>query len=255
MMKQSLFLISVILLMIACGESKYRKAKTEEAVIMDSITELWGTYRGLYSYNGPESNEFQNCEDMEIYWVQDMTGELPDRYRDINPEDYQTVWIEARGELLPPAKEGVASEYSRLFVIHEVATMVLSNCEGEQISAPQVDLGREMAPVTPDGRIQFTPGTTSTRILGEIEGHETKEYILRANAGQTLTIGFEATNRFAYYAVRNESKMIFDSSAESISQPSIELPENADYKIIVFLMRNEARREGKSDFTLDVEII
>ena len=247
-------MIIVVILVIACGESKYRKAKVEDQVIVDSISELWGTYRGLYSYNGPESNEFQNCEDMEIYWVQDMTGDLPERYADLQPESFQTVWIEAKGEVLPPASEGVASEYSRLFVIHEVSTMVISNCQGEQITEPQIN-EENFAPVTPDGRIQFVPGTTSTRIHGEITGHETKEYILRANAGQTLTIGFRASNRFAYYAVRNENKMIFDSSAESEDRPSIRLPDDADYKIIVFLMRNEARREGESDFTLDVEII
>ena len=254
MIKNGFLLISVVFLLMACGESRYRKAKTDEQVIVDSISELWGTYRGLYSYNGPESNEFQNCEDMEIYWVQDMTGDLPERYNDLKPESFQTVWIEAKGEVLPPAKEGIASEYSRLFVVHEVYTMVISNCQGEQITEPRID-EENMAPVTPDGRIQFIPGTTSTRIHGMISGHETKEYILRASAGQTLTIAFRASNRYAYYAIRNENKMIFDSSAETENQPVIRLPDNADYKIIVFLMRNEARREGQADFTLDVEII
>ena len=47
--------------------------------------------------------------------------------------------------------------------------------------------------------VQFSKGASQSAIKAHIKGDETVDYVLRARAGQTMTVNFKTSNRMAYF--------------------------------------------------------
>lgn len=50
-------------------------------------------------------------------------------------------------------------------------------------------------------QMQFAKGKTSASVSGKITGNDSMDYVLRANAGQTMTVDFKASKGAAYFNV------------------------------------------------------
>jgi len=106
-------------------------------------------------------------------------------------------------------------------------------------------------------RISFSKGATSTTVTGSVAGYDTKSYLFGARAGQTLQLHLNSKNRFLYFVLLDASdqKDIHGGDTpETLTEWSGSLPKNGDYEVKVFLMRAEARRNGKAEYSLDLRI-
>ena len=105
-------------------------------------------------------------------------------------------------------------------------------------------------------RVRFSGGAGSTVIKGKIQGYHYVDYLVRAGAGQTLSVALKSGNAANYFNLiapgAGDSAMFVGSmSGERFSGM---LPSDGDYKIRVHLMRNAARRNEAARYTLDVAI-
>ena len=106
-------------------------------------------------------------------------------------------------------------------------------------------------------RVQFEKGTSSAHLEGTVVGYESADYVLGAAAGQKMSVEISTDNRFLFFNVINTStdEHLFTGSMEAEPNTwSGELPSDGDYIVQVYLMRNEARRDGKAHYSLDISI-
>ena len=102
-------------------------------------------------------------------------------------------------------------------------------------------------------KVQFAKGASSAVIKGQLKGDETVDYVVRAAAGQTLSVKLQETNPQNYFNVMppdsNGSAMFVGDTGEDFSGV---LPADGDYVVRVYLMRPAARRGESSNYTLTV---
>ncbi len=102
--------------------------------------------------------------------------------------------------------------------------------------------------------VQFKQGASQATIQARIKGWETVDYVLRAGAGQTLSVALKKTNPQNYFNVLApgaDGAMFVGQSGENFKGV---LPTDGDYTIRVYLMRPAARRNESSDYTLTVGV-
>jgi len=103
--------------------------------------------------------------------------------------------------------------------------------------------------------IQFAKGATQATIKGRIEGREGIDYIVRARAGQTMTVTLKANHSMAYFNVLPPgTEVAIFVGADSGARFQSELAADGDYTIRVYLMRPAARRNEAAQYTLDVSV-
>lgn len=104
--------------------------------------------------------------------------------------------------------------------------------------------------------VQFAHGASEATIKGTLQGRQDVDYVVRASAGQTLVVTLKATNTSHYFNVlppgSNDVAMFVGSMGGSTYKGM--LPDDGDYVVRVYLMRNAARRNEKSDYTLTVGV-
>lgn len=102
----------------------------------------------------------------------------------------------------------------------------------------------------PTQRITFAPGATSATVSGSVQGYETRDYVLKAQAGQQMTVNLRSNSSFMQVAV-------FSPQGETLSVGTNwtgTLPSSGDYLVRVLLVRAEARRNGAGGFQLTVGV-
>jgi hypothetical protein len=90
-------------------------------------------------------------------------------------------------------------------------------------------------------------GTGSTLLTGQIKGEQTIDYILRAGAGQTLTVELKGSNPQNYVnvmAAGTDNALFIGSSSGNRFRGL--LPSDGDVRLRVYLMRPAARRKETS---------
>jgi hypothetical protein len=105
--------------------------------------------------------------------------------------------------------------------------------------------------------VRFDAGTSATSITGQIRGDEGVDYLVRARAGQTLTVSFKPNNPMAYFNVLapdTDEALFVGSSAADGSMFMTQLPRDGVYTIRVYLMRAAARRNETARYTLGVSV-
>jgi hypothetical protein len=83
------------------------------------------------------------------------------------------------------------------------------------------------------------------------------DYLVRASAGQTLTVSFKPSNPMAYFNVLppgSDEALFVGSSAADGSLFMTQLPLDGVYTIRVYLMRAAARRNETARYTLAVSV-
>lgn len=106
-----------------------------------------------------------------------------------------------------------------------------------------------------DQRVSFAPGASSAVLSGRIDGREDATYRLRAKAGQRLTVTLETDNASAYFNVTQSgaAEALFVGSTSG-NRFEGALPASGDYEVLVYLMRNAARRGETATYRLRVAI-
>ncbi|MCU0920137.1 MAG: hypothetical protein MUF16_07345 [Burkholderiaceae bacterium] len=105
--------------------------------------------------------------------------------------------------------------------------------------------------------VRFDAGTSATSITGQIRGDEGVDYLVRARAGQTLTVSFKPSNPMAYFNVLppgSDEALFVGSSAADGSLFMTQLPRDGVYTLRVYLMRAAARRNETARYTLGVSV-
>ena len=105
--------------------------------------------------------------------------------------------------------------------------------------------------------VQFPKGTAATSLTDKIRGNEGVDYLVRASAGQTLTVSFKPSNRMAYFNVLppgSDEALFVGSSAADGSLFTTQLPRDGVYIIRTYLIRAAARRNETARYTLGVSV-
>jgi len=117
-----------------------------------------------------------------------------------------------------------------------------------------VPTGAQPAPPRQE-RVTFAKGAMSATIKGQVKGGADVDYLVRAAAGQTITVSLKVSNRSNYFNVlppgSADAAMYVGQTGEAYTGM---LPADGDYKVRVYLMRNAARRNEVSDFTLTITV-
>jgi hypothetical protein len=104
-------------------------------------------------------------------------------------------------------------------------------------------------------KVQFAKGASSAVIKGQIKGNTTVDYVVRAAAGQTLSVKLQKTNVQNYFNVLPPGSMgnamFVGDSGENYTGV---LPADGDYIVRVYLMRPAARRGETSNYTLTIGV-
>ena len=104
-------------------------------------------------------------------------------------------------------------------------------------------------------RVAFPAGAESTALKGQLKGDQTVDYILRAGAGQTLTVELKGSNPQNYFNVMaaGTDNALFIGSSSGNSFRGL-LPSDGDVRVRVYLMRPAARRHESSSYSLRLGI-
>jgi hypothetical protein len=104
-------------------------------------------------------------------------------------------------------------------------------------------------------RVAFAKGASSATIKGQIKGDADVDYLVRAAAGQTLSVSLKALNSGNYFNVLPPGSADVAMHVAQDGQPYTGiLPADGDYKIRVYLVRASARRNEASAFTLTIGV-
>lgn len=107
----------------------------------------------------------------------------------------------------------------------------------------------------PSINVNFARGATSTTVAGAIVGDRTRDYVVRAGAGQTLRVT-KSGAAIVYFNVLppgSNDEAIFVGSTEGDSFAGT-LSQSGAYKIRVYQMRASARRGETGNFRLNIAV-
>ncbi|MFN8840594.1 MAG: hypothetical protein ACK5XG_17750 [Burkholderiales bacterium] len=103
--------------------------------------------------------------------------------------------------------------------------------------------------------VQFKKGESGATIKGTIKGDQIVDYKVRTGAGQAMVVQFRPSNPSTYFNVlppgSDEAIHVGSSAGNAFSA---ELKAGGEYTIRVYLMRNAARRNETTSYTLDIGI-
>jgi membrane-bound inhibitor of C-type lysozyme len=105
-------------------------------------------------------------------------------------------------------------------------------------------------------RVQFQPGATSAVVEDAIVGYETVDYILGAQAGQSMNVSMATDNGANYFNILPPGKTDEAMFTGSMSGNQYEgtLPASGDYRVRVYMMRSAARRDEVANYRLEMII-
>jgi hypothetical protein len=105
-------------------------------------------------------------------------------------------------------------------------------------------------------RVTFARGASTATITGQLKGDADVDYLVRAAAGQTLSVELKASNRSTYFNVLPPgSATVAMHVAQTAAPYTGVLPTDGDYTVRVYLMRSAARRSETGTFTLTIRVI
>jgi len=122
--------------------------------------------------------------------------------------------------------------------------------------APPVFAHAQTAPQAPrQERVTFAKGSSSATLRGRLKGDAEVDYVVRAGAGQTLSVKLKKSNPQNYFNVlppgSADVAMCVGQSGEDFTGM---LPADGDYTVRVYLVRAAARRNESSAYALTVGV-
>ncbi|MEW9807850.1 hypothetical protein [Mesorhizobium marinum] len=138
---------------------------------------------------------------------------------------------------------------------------LLSSCRQIGLTAVLAAAVAHPALAQESATVHFPAGSDGTTVSGSITGHAYFDYVLGANAGQTMSASLQITETngdgSVYFNVlppgSNDVAIFVGSMAVDLTA-KVKLPEAGDYKLRVYLMGND-RDAGRSvAYTVDISI-
>ena len=131
-----------------------------------------------------------------------------------------------------------------------VTTFVLvSNATGGQATVPAAQTAKpaEKQATQPNAstRVVLTAGQPPVVRKGTVVGQDAVTYVVTGSSGQVLTVDLQATSTSLYFNVlpMGDPEAIYASDrGETGNRAAITLPRDGDYRVVVYLFRNAARR-------------
>jgi hypothetical protein len=104
-------------------------------------------------------------------------------------------------------------------------------------------------------RVQFTKGATSATKSGVIKGYASVKYKLGASAGQQMEVTLKPSNRSNYFNIMapGADSALFMGNVSG-NHFSGKMEKSGDYVIDVYLMRNAARRNESSKYSITFKV-
>lgn len=117
-------------------------------------------------------------------------------------------------------------------------------------------LGAAAQPAPPrQERVAFAKGESSATIKGQLKGGADVDYVVRAAAGQTISVSMKVSNRSNYFNVLPPGSADVAMYAAQTGEPySAMLPADGDYTVRVYLVRAAARRNEVSNYELTISV-
>lgn len=105
-------------------------------------------------------------------------------------------------------------------------------------------------------QVRFAPGASGAKVSGQVHGRQTVDYLLRARAGQVMTVGLKTDNLGSHFNLiaPGETDVAFFNGSMAGNRFSGPLPKDGEYRIRVYLMRGPAQSGETARFQLDIDI-
>lgn len=102
-------------------------------------------------------------------------------------------------------------------------------------------------------RVAFPKDRPSASIKGQIRGNSSVDYVVAAQAGQTMTITLTTSNTAAFFNVTapGTKTAMFDGSVLG-NEFKAKLPLGGDYTVNVYLAPEAARKNQTANYTLAI---
>ena len=113
------------------------------------------------------------------------------------------------------------------------------------------------AAATSAGPTTLTPGQAPAIHKGTVVGRGDVTYTVPGRKGQTLVVDLQTTSTSLYFNVLpagSEEAVYASDRGETGNKAAIVLPADGDYRVMVYLFRNEARRGTKAAFTISLSL-
>jgi uncharacterized protein len=108
-----------------------------------------------------------------------------------------------------------------------------------------------------EGPLTLTPGQAPATYKGTVVGRGDVTYTVPGRKGQTLGVDLQTTSTSLYFNVLpagSEEAVYASDRGETGNKAAIVLPADGDYRVMVYLFRNEARRGTKAAFTISLSL-
>jgi hypothetical protein len=104
--------------------------------------------------------------------------------------------------------------------------------------------------------VSFAKGKSSTTISGKIKGDDTMDYVIRANAGQTLIVDIKGGKPTPYFNIMPPGstwETVFTGSSDGFNYKGV-LDKDGDWMIRVYQMGNAKDANKTNSFKLSISI-
>jgi hypothetical protein len=105
-------------------------------------------------------------------------------------------------------------------------------------------------------RVHFAAGNDNAAVEGKVTGHDYRDYVLGAKAGQKMSVSLitEGTAYFNILPPGSDGVSIYTGSMDG-NDATVTLPESGDYTIRVYLMGNDKDSGQTVPYTLSMTIM
>jgi hypothetical protein len=116
-------------------------------------------------------------------------------------------------------------------------------------------LAASAAAASPPTRVRFARGASSATVRGHVTGYEVRDYAVRAEAGQRMSLRLVSKNIYAQFVIWSINGREASDGVERTEWTET-LAESGDYVVRVLMVRAGARRKGAAaDYALTVSIV
>lgn len=108
-----------------------------------------------------------------------------------------------------------------------------------------------------EGPLTLTPGQAPAIYKGTVVGRGEVTYTVPGRKGQTLVVDLQTTSTSLHFNVlpaASDEAVYASDRGETGNKAAVVLPADGDYRILVYLFRNEARRGTKAAFTISLSL-
>ena len=205
------------------------------------------------------------CADAELKAADTRMAELYARALKATPAaDQAGLRSEQRGWIKTRDQCSTATEPKRNCVSYayeqrngRLQGLISSSGTGTTAPAAATGAAPQTSAASTAGRLTLAPGQPPTVQKGTVAGRGDVTYTVPGRKGQTLVVDLQTASTSLYFNVLpagSEEGIYMSDRGETGNKAAIVLPADGDYRIMVYLFRNEARRGTKAAFTISLSL-